>query len=108
MAYSRRGTVDVTRFSNDVLDNVMVRDGFRHDVRFTDECMRLEPLYSGGGLNKYILATLVSSWVLRNQSFAHHVPYRTPDFDMIHTRNRHERHNSRHNNCIIDPNNVIV
>jgi hypothetical protein len=44
MAYGRRGTVDVTRFSNDVLDNVMVRDGFRHDVRFTGECMRLEPL----------------------------------------------------------------
>ena len=34
MTYSRRGTVDVTRFSNDVLDNVVVRDGFRHDEKF--------------------------------------------------------------------------
>ena len=34
MAYGRRGTVDVTRFSSDVLDNVVVRDGFRHDEKF--------------------------------------------------------------------------
>jgi hypothetical protein len=35
MTYGRRGTVDVTRFSYDVLDNVVVRDGFRHDGIFT-------------------------------------------------------------------------
>lgn len=33
LTYGRRRTVDVLRFSNYVLDNVVVRDGFRHDER---------------------------------------------------------------------------
>lgn len=34
MTYGRRGTVDVLGFSDYVLDNVVVRDGFRHDEKF--------------------------------------------------------------------------
>ena len=63
MTYSRRGTVDVTRFSNDVLDNVVVRDGFRHDERSYCMNVRNLSLYSGGGGNIYILPTVVN-WLL--------------------------------------------
>lgn len=37
MTYTRSGTVDVVRFANDVLDNVVVRDCFRHDVELLYE-----------------------------------------------------------------------
>lgn len=39
MTYGRRGTVDVLRFPNYVFDNVVVRDGFRHDERYNFEWM---------------------------------------------------------------------
>lgn len=91
MTYSRRGTVDVTRFSNDVLDNVVVRDGFRHDERSYYMNVRNLSLYSGGGeIYIYCQQLLIGSWMLRNQSLANHISYRTPNFDMIHTRTRHE------------------
>lgn len=37
MTYTGSGTVDVTRFANDVLDDVVVRDCFRHDVELLYE-----------------------------------------------------------------------
>jgi hypothetical protein len=63
MAYSRRGTVDVTRFSNDVLDNVVVRDGFRHDGRSYCLNVRNLSLYSGGGKMIYILPIVVNQFL---------------------------------------------
>lgn len=101
MTYSRRGTIDVTRFSNDVLDNVVVGDSFRHDEWSYCLNVRDLSLYSGGEkIYIYCQQLLISSWMLRNQSLANHISYRTPNFDMIHTRARHERHKFGHN-CII-------
>lgn len=71
MTYTRSGTVDMTRFANNVLDNVVVRDCFRHDVELLSKLQSRVPTQVEPSL-RYILQAMIGPRLRKTVKHDHH------------------------------------